>query len=302
MIFKIKSLLIFLLLFSLRSYSQISLLDAQFFQNRYLANPAMAGLEGGLRVNLGYRYQWGNIAGAPRDQNFTLDHRNNRVGTGLSVINSKAGDLSHTKVYATYSYQLPLDNGSSSFHFGWNLGVQSVSLNTQNIIGDLNDQNISRFNNRKALLDGDFGFGYTNKNFSIDGAVYSLKNQIVKDLNDLNVGTDFNLFYVGTSYSILMTDWRINGKVAFRKIRNFTDLVDIAAEVRTSNNKLGFTGIYHTNKSSTFGISYLHKNEWQFLSMYNTAQTPVANYLNGTFEIALQVNLQNILKKNQGSN
>jgi hypothetical protein len=44
-----------LLIFSFNSYSQISLLDAQFFQNRYLANPAMAGLDGGLRVNLGYR-------------------------------------------------------------------------------------------------------------------------------------------------------------------------------------------------------------------------------------------------------
>ena len=94
-----------------------------------------------------------------------------------------------------------------------------------------------------------------------------------------------------------MAEWRINTKVAYRNIKNYTDIVDIAAEVRTSNNKLGFTGIYHTNKSSTFGISYSHKNEWQFLGMYNTAQAPIANYANGTFELALQVSLQNLFKK-----
>ena len=88
-----------LLFFSFKSYSQISLLDAQFFQNRYLANPAMAGLNGGLRVNLGYRNQWGNIPGAPEDQNFTMDYRKDKVGTGFSIINAKAGEISHSKIY-----------------------------------------------------------------------------------------------------------------------------------------------------------------------------------------------------------
>lgn len=290
-------ILTFTLLFSLQSYAQISLLDAQVFQNRYLANPAMAGLDGGLRVNLGYRNQWSSIPGAPVDQNFTIDHREERVGVGFSVINAKAGDLSHTKMYATYSYALPVNENSGKFHFGWNLGLQTVNFNTQKIIGDPNDQNIARFNDRKVIFDGDFGFGFTTDKFSIDGAVYNLKNQIAKDADELNIGTDFNLFYVGTGYSIKMPEWTINTKVAYRNIKNYTDIVDFAAEVRTSSNKLGFTGIYHSNKSSTYGISYLHNNEWQFLGMYNTVQNSISNYANGTFELALQVNVQNLWNK-----
>jgi type IX secretion system PorP/SprF family membrane protein len=290
-------ILSFLLIFSLNAYSQISLLDAQFFQNRYLANPAMAGLDGGLRMNLGYRNQWSNIPGSPIDQNFTMDYRKDKAGTGFSLINAKSGDISHTKMYGTYSYALQLNDGSGKLHFGMNLGVQTVSFNTQNIIGDPNDRNIARFSDRKALVDGDFGFGFTSDRFSIDGAVYNLKSQFSNDNGDLNLGADFNLFYVGTSYSIPMPEWRINTKLAYRNIKNYTDIVDIAAEVRTSNNKLGFTGIYHTNKSSTFGVSYLHTNEWQFLGMYNNAQSPISSYALGTFEIALQVNVQNLIKK-----
>jgi type IX secretion system PorP/SprF family membrane protein len=286
-----------ILFFSLNSYSQVSLHDAQFFHNRYLVNPAMAGLDGGLRVNLGYRNQWSNIPGAPVDQNFTMDYRKEKVGIGFSVINGKAGDMSQTKTYATYSYALQLGEGSGKLHFGLNFGLQSVSFNSQNIIGDRNDRNIARFNDRKSLLDGDFGLAYTSDKFSIDGAIYNMKNQIIKDEGDLNLGTDYNLFYIGTAYSIPMAEWKINTKVAYRNIKNYTDIVDIAAEIKTSNNKLGITGIYHTNKSSTIGISYLHNNDWQFLGMYNTAQNPIANYANGTFEVALQINVQNIFKK-----
>lgn len=286
----------FLLLNSLTSYSQINLLDAQFFQNRYLANPAMAGLNGGLRVNLGYRNQWNNIPGAPIDQNLTMDYRKEKVGTGFSVINARAGEISHTKMYGTYSYALQVGE-ESKLHFGMNLGVQTVSFNTQNIIGDPNDRNITSFNDRKALIDGDFGFGFTSDRFSVDGAIYNLKSQVSKDNGDLNLGADFNLFYVGTSYSIPMAEWRLNTKLAYRNMKNYSDIVDIAAEVRTSNNKLGFTGIYHSNNSSTFGISYLHQNEWQFLGMYNNAPRAISNYALGTFELALQVNVNNLLKK-----
>jgi len=38
--------------------------------------------------------------------------------------------------------------------------------------------------------------------------------------------------------------------VAYRNIKNYTHIVDFAAEVRTSSNKLGFAGIYYLNKSS----------------------------------------------------
>lgn len=295
------SLFIFLsvLFYSLSTYSQINLLDAQFFHNRYLANPAMAGLDGGLKVNLGYRNQWSRIQGAPVDQNFTMDYRKDKAGLGISVINARAGDISHTKTFATYSYTLQLNEESSRLHFGLNFGLQSVSFNSENVIGDPNDRNIARFNDRKSLLDGDFGIGYTSDRFSIDGAIYNMKSQIVKDAGDMNLGTDFNLFYLGTGYSIPFAEWKVNTKLAYRSVKNYTDIVDIAAEVRTSGNKLGFSGIYHTNKSATFGLSYLHKDEWQLLSMYNTVQSPISNAANGTFEFALQLNVDKFLKKNK---
>ena len=190
--------LILLLFCTSHAYSQISLLDAQFFHNRYLANPAMAGFEGGLRLNLGYRNQWNDIPGSPVDQTFTMDYRKDRVGLGVSVINAKAGDLSHNKINATYSYALPLNSESARFHFGWNLGFQKIHFNSQNVVGDANDQNILRFNERKALFDADFGIAFSLSRWIIDGAIYNVKNQLRKDSGDQRVGTDFNLFYLGS--------------------------------------------------------------------------------------------------------
>lgn len=278
-------------------YSQINLSDAQFFHNKYLANPAMAGNKVGFRANIGYRNQWSGVPGAPIDQNFTLDHRSRRVGTGLSVLNSKAGDLSHTKVYGTYSYGIRIDEESSELRFGINFGFQRTSFDVQNVVGDRNDRNIINFNDRKTIVDGDFGVAYTTDRFSLEGVVYNLKNQISEDGSDLDIGTDFNLFYAAAGYMIPISDWKVNAILGYRNVKNFDDIVDVGAELKTFNENIAFTGMYHTNKSSTFGISYLHKQQWRLTSLYNTAANPIATYANGTFEVALELNLENIFKK-----
>ena len=291
------SISIILLFSNFNAYSQINLVDAQFFQNRYLSSPAFAGFEVGTRVNLGYRNQWSMFPGAPVDQNLTLDHGFGKVGVGLSVISNKAGDLSNTKLIGTYSYALPINEEGTKLRVGFNFGFQGTNFNAQNVVGDPNDKNIASLNERKSIIDGDFGIAFVTNRLTIDGTIYNLKSQIVGDGSNLDIGTDFNLYFVGAAYSIPMQNWTVNTRMAFRKVKNFDNLVDVGAEVRTSGNQLGFTGIYHSNKSSTFGVSYLHNEKWQVLGMYNTTANPIESYANGSFEVCLQINLKNIKEK-----
>ena len=45
----------------------------QWFQNQYLANPAMAGIDSGMHLNAAYRRQYNGIDGAPTTSHFSAD-------------------------------------------------------------------------------------------------------------------------------------------------------------------------------------------------------------------------------------
>ncbi|RZL09023.1 MAG: type IX secretion system membrane protein PorP/SprF, partial [Pedobacter sp.] len=57
----------------------------QYFNNTYLANPAMAGLAKGGTADLTFRSQWNNIPGAPSVQNLSANYGWERVGVGLNM-------------------------------------------------------------------------------------------------------------------------------------------------------------------------------------------------------------------------
>lgn len=268
--------------------AQISPLDAQFFQNRYIANPAMAGFENGTRAALIYRSQWGAVPGSPTLQNIMIDTRSKKVGLGLNVYNEKAGDLRNTKVSATYAFHSALSTEGNQIHFGLSLVAQKGNYDIQGIIGsDPNDPNLLNYNDKKVKADVDLGLAYTSKRFSLEGAFYDFRRQISNDTEDK---ADYRLFYAATSYSFPIHSGNLNTKFAYRGIKNYTDIMDMGFEYRTGNKEFGFTALYHTSKSTTLGMSYLHKNKWEITGLFNTVN-PVNNYSNGTFELALKVNL-----------
>ncbi len=105
------------LLFYSKVHAQLNPLSSQYFQNTYLANPAMAGMQKGLRVNLAYRNQWSSMPGSPKNTVVTSDYQKNRVGLGLSMLKDQAGLLNRTQVLGTYDYHLPLNGTESALHF-----------------------------------------------------------------------------------------------------------------------------------------------------------------------------------------
>ena len=288
------TLLLSALLFSASLMAQINPVDAQFFQNRYLANPAMAGFEQGLHLNLGYRTQWSNMPGSPINQNVNFESRLNKVGLGLIIASDKAGLLNYTKVLGTYAYHMPLNSPGEELHFGINFGVYNGTLSMQNVIGDTNDPDLVDFNERKIALDGDFGMVYSREKFEIEATFYNLKSQLKGDVKNF---ADNSLSYISAQYVFPVSSWNIISKLAFRGVRNYKDVIDIGLNAIIPNEKLGFIAIFHSNKSTSYGISYLHNQQWQLLTSYNTSAQPIRNYASETFEIGLKINLNNNIVK-----
>jgi type IX secretion system PorP/SprF family membrane protein len=271
-------------------------MGAQFFQNRYLANPAMAGVEQGFRANVGYRIQGGNMPGSPRTTTVTSDYRNNKVGLGLTLYKEQAGLIDQNKVVGTYAYHLPLNDDSKQIHFGLSVGVFSERLNMQMIQGSMGDQTALQFNDRPTRLDGDFGFAYTDNRFTFEGSLANLRQQMGSEGPDY---AGYNTFYAAASYTFMTNGLSINPKVAYRGISDYKNLFDAGFELLALDKQLGLMGMYHSNESFTAGVNYEHKQQLRFMFLYTSGTSAVQNFTNYMFELGLQINLHKLKKKPQ---
>ncbi len=273
--------------------AQLLPLNAQYFQNRYLANPSMAGLDEGFNVNGTFRKQWSNIPGAPITQSLTLDQQLNKVGWGVNVYNEKAGGIQHTKLVGTFAYHLPLSDDEQKLNFGISFGASQDKLDLSTIKNsDLNDPSIARFNDRGYYLDGDFGLSYTSKNLTIEGAIPNLRSVFRNDnLNFANSPT----FYSAISYKIILGTG-INGinvepKGVFRGIKNYKNLWDAGVNASFANDKLFLMAMYHNTENATVGFGLNYKSTLYFMAYYNTATSEISGYTNGDFEVNIRINI-----------
>lgn len=275
-----------------QSSAQINPFDALYFQNSYLANSAMTGFEENARINLGYRNQWSSVPGAPRMQYIAYDVKQKKVGWGLMVLNNREGAITENKINGSFAIHLPLNNPNNQLHLGLNLSATRLQYDLARLEGNPNDPALQRYNDRGMIYDGDFGMAFTSERLELEFAYYNVSQQLLKLQDEaIDRQADYNKYFAAMSYRIPMENWTMRTKLAYRSVRNYTNLVDFGLELRTKSEKLAFSGIYHSNKSTSFGLSYLHQKKWEIVGFYNTTQNPIRTVANGAFEIGLKTHL-----------
>ncbi len=267
--------------------AQLNPLQAQYYTNRYLANPAMAGIEKGLALNLSHRSQFSGMPGAPVSQNLTADYGYNRVGMGLNVTLDKAGLQNFVRVLASYAYHLPL-NESSILHFGLSAGIMNQRLATDEISGNPNDYLVGQYNQRQTHFDGDFGLALTTGRISIEGALPNLRNLFWNDNGKL---ADLPTFYSAMSYKIPINDAELEPKVAFRGIKGLANIWDAGAQLSVVKKQIMLNGIYHSTGSTSFGVALDYQKKYLICFSHTLPTSTLANYANGDFEISLRLRL-----------
>jgi type IX secretion system PorP/SprF family membrane protein len=270
--------------------AQLNPLNTQYFLNQYQANPAYAGLNDGLNVNLDYRKQWNNIPGAPSTQSLTADYKLNKVGIGINFFNEKAGSLQRTKAMATYAYHLQLNDENKRLNFGASVGIMNEHVNYSNVNGDPTDPAITDFNNKGSLFDGDFGVAYTSDRLNLEAAIPNIRSVIKQEDNTV----DRSRFYAAASYKINtgsgVNALEIEPKVAFRDIEGYKSLFDVGANF-TFSNKLFITGMYHSSNSASFGAGINYKSSLVIMGFYTTETSALQGTASGTFEIGLRATM-----------
>ncbi len=274
--------------------AQILPLNAQYFQNRYLVNPSMAGINEGFNINASFRKQWSNIPGAPLTQGITLDQQLDHVGWGLNIYNEKSGGIQRTKAVGTFAYHLPLSNNGQQLNFGISFGANQDRLDLSSVSNsDINDPAIARFNDRGYYLDGDFGISYTSKNLSIEGALPNMRALFRKD--DLNFA-DKPTFYSAVSYKFnLSSDMdaiSLEPKAVFRGIKNYQNLWDAGLNASLADDRLYLMAMYHNTQNATIGLGTNYKSTLYFMAYYDTATSAISGYTGGDFEVNIRLNLR----------
>ena len=122
-----------LLLISLTSSAQQDPLQAQYFNNPVLVNPAFAGSLEAAYAGLVYRTQWTGIDGNPTllNVNAHMPLVNNRIGLGTSIMQDKVGNNRSTFIEGIAAYHLPLEK--STFSFGMQFGVTQFTTNVEGL-------------------------------------------------------------------------------------------------------------------------------------------------------------------------
>ncbi len=274
--------------------AQLNPLSSIYYQNQYLSNPAMAGLEDHFNLNLAFRKQYSGMPGAPVNQSFSADGGlGERVGLGLNINNEKAGLLQHTRVMGTYAYHLPVGRESEKLNFGISLGFMNERINEADVNGDAGDESIGRLNKRETFIDGDFGMAFTSDRLTIQGALPNLKSIFRSD--DVN-NVDYSLFFTAISYKFYINqaynnDIIVEPKVAFRGVRGYKNSYDFGAHVSILQHGLSLTGIWHSSQSATFGMGLNLNKTFNIMGVYTAETGRLSRYSNGDLEIALKVNL-----------
>ena len=269
--------------------AQIRPLGAQYYENQYISNPAFAGMEEGLNMNISYRNQWRSIPGSPVTMAVSGDYKYNKVGVGLNIYNDKAGLIGRTRVMGTYAYHLSLNGDKKSLHFGVSLGVMKERLDNDAIIAEPDDILAERFNQRKAYIDGDFGIAYTNDRLTMQAALPNLKKFFEKDdQNTIDGSTYFAAvsYKIGTQLDVLS----LEPKISFRGAKDIDNIWDIGTNLKLEKNILSFLAMYHSDKSSTFGVG-VNYDRYFIQGFYTSQLAAERQRTGGDFEINLKINL-----------
>ena len=294
---KTRKMLITLVMFglSIPAFAQLNPMGSMYYQNLYLSNPAMAGIEKGWELNAGYKAQWTSIEGAPTMQAVTATYgtQSNKVGAGLSFYNENAGVIQRTSLKGTYAYHLPLNNESSYLDFGLSAGIMNEWIDFSKIRGDQGDLSLTNFNQRKLYFDGDFGIAFRNQNLNIQAALPNMKRFFNRDVARTVV--DRATYFAAVSYKFLNPNKVlsvIEPKFSYRGIDNYRDIVDLGLNTQFWTNKLLLSTIYHSSNSVSVGAGTTYQNQLAILVMYTTNTSALQNYANGEFEIGLKYNFR----------
>ena len=283
-----------LTIIALSSRAQLNPSQNMYFRNRYMLNPAFAGINKGLNLNLGYRQQWSNFPGMPKTTLLTADYKaTEKVGLGVNLNDQQSGLLRSTRAVGTYAYHLPISDNNEHLSFGVSLGFNDSRINYSKVNGDISDEQVALYNQLKPYVDGDFGAAYTNEKLMVSASLPNLKSTFFRT-SDSRFDADMLIGVAAVSYQFdLSTDagaFTLSPIAVYRFVKGYKDIFDAGFNFTMNDYGLYMQAIYHTNQNLSIGAGIDMKTYAVNLG-YNLETGLIGNYTQGAFELGLSFRL-----------
>ncbi len=278
----------------------------QFVLNKYVFNPAYAGLDFSVSANLMYRNQWDGIQGNPRDisLNVHLPFYLWSGAVGGMIDRQSFGVISQTSLSGSYNYVSSLQSGLLSF--GGRLGISQLSVDGSQIITPEGDYNgIFTHNDLILLENSDLGLGikwdagvyFYNKTIETGIAISHLPQTFISlERTSFGQTTHVNTFFqynfkifenIDLLQSILL-------KTDFNQIQS-----DVSSIFRINGNIFGGINVRGYNSRSLDAMAIIAGmklgNNYTLSYSYDIGVSGLRRAHEGTHEILLNYNLRKIL-------
>ncbi|WP_350286942.1 type IX secretion system membrane protein PorP/SprF [uncultured Croceitalea sp.] len=292
--------LVALLCMGLTSNGQQSPQFTQYLQNPFVVNPAMAGVEDYLDINLAYRNQWSGFEGAPRTATISLNlpthllkgrlqRRGGESHTGLGafIYSDDTDPIRKSGFYAAYAYHLKVSR-DWFLSMGTFLGAEQFSFDASEVVllenpNDILVQNFSGLN-----LDASVGLYAYSKYLFAGIAANQIFDAVLpydEDNGVLTTGTserNFNLL-VGTRIAIT-NDWELVPSTLLKAVGNAPIQWDINSKLVYQDKFWG--GISYRNQDAISGLAGFRLGNGFLVSYsYDYAISDFSGIQSGTHEI-----------------
>jgi len=298
--------IIFLVLWGTNLWAQQRPQYALYFQNNYVLNPAITGIEDFTDAKLSYRKQWVGINGSPVTSYFSIqgpinDATKPHAGLGALIVGDKTGPDSRLTFNGSYAYHIHL-SGELRASLGISAGVTQYTLNTNELnfdqYGGSYDPAVPLNRASQYIPDLMLGVWVYSQNFYVGGALnqiipskLSFGTNLTSNLEKLRphtfitggikipMGEDLNFTpSIMIKYiSPAPVSYDFNGKFLYR------DIFWLGGSIRRGD---GFSLAAGINISTLINIGYA----------YDYTTSALQNYTSGSHEIILGLQLGNYNK------
>jgi type IX secretion system PorP/SprF family membrane protein len=271
-------------------------LTSYYFYNKFLYNPALAGVENYGQAYLIIRNQWGGIPDAPKTQAFTMDGpmRKKNIGIGVGLFNDQAGSFNITSGQVAYRYSINF-NADQSLAFGMGLGFLNNRIDFNKLKAqDMSDPVIMNAYQQKTGFDANIGVNYKWKELNVG---FSVPQVIANDLSfqslqQLDKNVSYGLirhFIINTNYSWdIKKDgvWFLEPTVLVRATPGTPLQYDVNAVINWKK-KLWLGAMYRSAYAATFSVGMRLADQFVLGYSYDLVVNTYKTYMNGAHEVLL---------------
>ena len=265
---------------------------SNYLFNPYVYNPAAAGNDEQMEMNLTYRQQWLGIQDAPVTQSFNFQMPlKNKVSIGVNFFHDQTVLLNTSSLMAAFAYTLPLEKRHFiKFGLSAGLGVNNFDLSE---VGNTNDPALLNALEQSTFMTGQFGVWYYNRGLKIGFSLPQLYKHTAVDTTEFqSIEIDrFDNFIITASkqFNIRNSNLAVEPFVSYRKNEMQPSVVEGGAMLSYQN--VAWLGATYTNRETLtahVGIQALQNVRFQYAYEHTTGGY-YAGIGNGSHEISLKI-------------